>query len=188
MIIERADKFTQVPELLEEEEEEELVMQTLDNPKAGEPDWEYITLPIPDPIQVALATLWQNAEEVYVVDMEQFLFLKRICTKAVAPFIHSVKEHMAGYMDRPDDKQHYLREFQKAYNEFDDDFRADSEFKAELHCRISELRERLTEISDWKMMSADHERVVIIEKNWTAVQLIHYLNNYICALQLELDR
>ncbi|XP_018565855.1 sperm flagellar protein 2-like [Anoplophora glabripennis] len=187
VVIVHEDKWTQAPDS-DEESEEEVETETTNLVNPGEKGWTYVSLPIPENLAIAMATLWENAEEVYLVDMEQVFFMKRLLLNAITPFADASKQHMADYMSRPDEKQKYLREFQKSYNEFEDDFRSDTEFKAEMHCRISEMREKLTEISDWKMIAADHERVFIIEKNWAAKQFIQFTNNYVSALQLELDR
>lgn len=187
MVIVHEDKYTQAPDLTEESEEEvDVESMNLVNP--GEKGWPYVDLPIPKNLQIAMATLWENAEEVYLVDMEQTFFMKRLMLNNVMPFVDAVKQHMVDYMNKPDEKQKYLREFQKNYNEFEDDLRNDPDFKAEMQCRISEMNEKLVEICDWKMIAADHERVFIIEKNWTSRQLIQFVNNYISTFQLELDR
>ncbi|KAJ8956607.1 hypothetical protein NQ314_006693 [Rhamnusium bicolor] len=126
VVIVHEDKFTQMPEIEEEIEE---IMEPVVPPKAGEPGWEYTNFAFPEELQIALATLWENAEEVYIEDFSQIFFLNRIDVNAIMPFVNFVKIHMDTYITRPDDKQVYLREFQRAYNEFDDDFRNDEEFK-----------------------------------------------------------
>ncbi|KAJ8923226.1 hypothetical protein NQ315_001781 [Exocentrus adspersus] len=192
IVIVHVSTGTQAPEVEEEEPEtdldEPIRVENSSLPNPGEEGWPYLNLPFPREFQIAMATLWENAEDVYIVDMQQVFFLKRLFLNAVMPFVYAVKNHMFGYMNRPDEKQKHLREFQKMYNEFEDDFRADDDFKVEMHCRINELKEKLMEICDWKMIAADHERVLIINKNWTSRQLIQFVNNYITAFQLELDR
>lgn len=189
VVIVHVDKYTQIPEVEEEVEEEEGAdIESEETINPGEKGWLYTSLPIPENLQTVMATFWENVEEVYLVDLEQILFLKRLILNAIIPFVNSVKEHMSSYINKPDEKQKYLREFQRIYNQFDDDFRSDDDFKAEAHCRINEMREKLFEICDWKMIAAEHERVFIIEKNWTSRQTIQLVNNYITALQLELDR
>ncbi|KAJ8943281.1 hypothetical protein NQ318_017299 [Aromia moschata] len=148
---------------------------------------EYTDVPFPDDLKIALASFWENAEQVYKEDFQQVFFLKRIILDAIMPFVNYVTQYMHTYISRPDDKQTYLREFQRTYNEFDEDIRNDEEFKAELHCRIYEMKEKLIEMCDRRMMEAEQERVILIGKNWTPRQFIELVNNYISAFQIELD-
>lgn len=182
------DKYTQMPEVEEEFEEEEADNEPEVVISPGEKGWSYISLPFSESLQTAIATFWEKIEDIYVVDLEQVFFLKRLILNVVMPFVDSVKQHMTNFMEKPDEKQKYLRNFQRTYNEFEDDFRSDDDFKAEAHCRINEMREKMYEICDWKMLAAEHERIFIIEKNWTGRQIIQLVNNCITALQLELDR
>ncbi|KAJ8968501.1 hypothetical protein NQ317_014674 [Molorchus minor] len=185
IIIVHEDKTTQAPE-----EEEEIVeeVEIPEIPKPGEPAWEYTNLAFPNDLKITLATFWENAEEVYGEDFKQVFFLKRLILNAIMPFVNYVKEHMSVYITRPDDQQLYIREFQRTYNEFDDDIRNDEEFKAEIHCRINEMKEKLIEICDRRMMEAEKERCEVISKNWAPKQFVELVNDYINGLQLELDR
>lgn len=126
------DKTTQMPE---EEEEMSDKEETDDMPKVGAPGWRYLELKPTEDLQLVLASLWENAEEIYVSDFSQVLFLKRIILNDYIPFIKYVKDHLKTQFSRPTEKQILVDEFQKVYNIFDQDIRSDEEFKAEYHCR-----------------------------------------------------
>ncbi|CAG9813387.1 unnamed protein product [Phaedon cochleariae] len=187
VLIVHSDKFTQIPEVIVEEVEEEEELEKV-SIEPGSPGWKYTDLKLADELQVALATLWENAEEVYIEDFSQVLFMKRIILNAIMPKVNYVKIHMNKYINSPDDKQMYLRKFQQLYNEFDADIRSDVEFKAELHCRVNELREKLIGVCDQQMMEAEQARCLIVNKKWAPRQLVELINNYINGFQLEIDR
>lgn len=131
-LIEREDKATQMPE-----EEEEMVEsdEIEDIPKVGETGWKFLELMPPEELTVILATIWENTEEIYIEDLSQVLFLKRILLSEYMPFVKFVKDHMKIFFNKPNIKQSVLREFQNVYNIFDQDIRSDDDFKAEYHCR-----------------------------------------------------
>nr|CAI5823941.1 unnamed protein product [Callosobruchus analis] len=183
-VIVREDKFTQLPEV----EIEEIEPSSDEPPKPGEPGWEYIIFQLPLDLSYALASLWENLEDVYIDDFQQLLFIKRLLLNAVMPFANYAKQHMADVITAPDNKRDYLRRFQQIYNEFDDDVRVDLEFKAELHCRVQEMKEKLIDLCDQKMLQCEMERGSLINQRWAPRQLIELLNTYISAFQLELDR
>lgn len=186
VVIIREDKETQAPE--PEEEEIEIILEPPPPPLPGEKEWKYVDVSIPDYLQIVLATLWENAEDVYITDLKQLFFVKRVIMNAVIPYLTYVNKHMRLFIARPDDRQSHMSKFQRIYNEMDEDMRDDDEVKAELHCRIVEFREKLWVLSDNRMREAEAERQRIIEENWTTSELYELTNNYIAQFQVELDR
>nr|CAH7723454.1 unnamed protein product [Callosobruchus chinensis] len=143
---------------------------------------------LPNDLSYALASLWENLEDVYMDDFQQLLFIKRLLLNAVMPFANYAKQYMTDIITAPDNKKDHLRRFQQIYNEFDDDIRVDLEFKAELHCRVQEMKDKLIDLCDQKMLHCEMERGNLINQRWAPRQLIELLNTYISAFQLELDR
>lgn len=185
VIILKMDKETQFPEL---PAEVEIIQMPEPDPKPGQRNWKYVDLPIPQFFQVALATLWENIEEIYVCDFRELFFRRRVLWKTVMPYLNFVKRYMRDFINRPDDKQIHLYNFQKLYNEIDADMRDDDELKAELHCRIQEFREKLWQICDSRMQESEQEREIVIMRDWTAKQACELTNVYITGIQLEIDR
>lgn len=161
-------------------------------------------LGLPTELAVCLATLWETAEKIYVVDFKQLFYLKRIVIDAVVPYCDFCRKHMYEFVTRPDNKQQYVHDFQRVprcilldlllilffqtYNEFDNDFRSDDEFKMEMHMRITEMKEALFDICDNIMLDSEKERQRMISENWTSRQLIEMYNIVTNFIQLELDR
>ncbi|KAI4456812.1 kpl2-related [Holotrichia oblita] len=185
VVIVKADKETQIPEPPAEYEEIHLPEEP---PTPGQNKWKYVDLPIPEFFEIALATLWENVEEVYVCDFRELFFRRRILWNTVMPYLAFVKQYMRDYIDRPDNKQIHLYNFQRLYNEIAEDMRDDNEVKAELHCRIHEFKEKMFEICDTRMNEAETERHTIITQDWTSKQACELTNLYIISLQLEIDR
>lgn len=92
------------------------------------------------------------------------------------------------YLRRPDNKQVYISQWQKEYNEIPDDMREDEETKAELHQRVDDLRETLWSISDERKIQAENERQNIIGDSWLDDRLGVLSNYYVTQMQAEVDR
>ncbi|XP_017767840.1 PREDICTED: sperm flagellar protein 2-like [Nicrophorus vespilloides] len=184
--IETDEKETQIPEppeVVEEPEEE-----PEPEPKPGESNWIYVNLDIPEQFEVALATLWENMESTYMTDFKLLFFRRRIVLDTLIPYIAFVYNNMQDFIKRPDDKQCYLRDFQVMYNNLDDDMRDDDEVKAELHVRIEEFREKLSQLCDKRMSESEAERQRIIAGNFFTTILFELVNIFVTFIQLEIDR
>ncbi|KAL1497675.1 hypothetical protein ABEB36_008597 [Hypothenemus hampei] len=189
VVIVYENKAIQVPS----EEEEEFVDVNLsvlapESPVPGQEGWEYCLADCPEELLTVLATLWEAVEEIYINDMKQVFFLKRCHLRMIMPFVEYVKCTMKKAINQPDYKSAYLAKFQMAFNEFDMEFRRDDEFKAEMHCRIEEFKEKLKEMSDIKMMTLEGMRCKIIGANWSPQQILELLNDFVNMIQIELDR
>lgn len=178
------EKGVQIPE--ESEEELELVEEVI--PRVGEPNYEYLKLMIPEAIESVLTEFWEVCENNYIEDMKQLFFIKRTTLNSVVPYIRNVKDLILLFLKRPDEKQNILLQFQKLYNEFDADFRRDDELKAELHHRISQLRQKLVNISETEMFESEKLRKQLIDENWIFKQIGQLSNIFVSIFQLELDR
>ncbi|XP_015838044.2 sperm flagellar protein 2 [Tribolium castaneum] len=176
------DKEVQFPAVEELEEEE------LPEPRAGEPDWEYTNLAIPPEIELILANHWDNFEENYIKNFKDLFFNKRLLLEEIVPFLARTRETMGEFIVRPDQKQYYLREFQKTLNEIGLDLRNDQETKTELLCRIEEFRDKLLGICDTKMQESEEERRRFVRQNWLFHQFCQITNNSAEAFQFEIDR
>lgn len=154
----------------------------------GDSSWQYYDIPFLVTLQIALATLWENLESVYVTDFKQLFFTKRILVSAVVPYLSHVQTHVRAFIARPDWKQNLLSDFQKYYNLIDDDMREDPEVKAEIHCAISKFRSELFEICDTRLKECQTELQRIAEEHWLANLLTELVNVYSAAMQLEIDR
>ncbi|CAG9761299.1 unnamed protein product [Ceutorhynchus assimilis] len=181
-----ADKFVQVSS--EDEEECELSTVTLIVPEPGQSGWEYCRSGCPDELLNSLATVWETFEDTYTSDLQQVLYLMRLNLNSVEPFVQYVKDCMEQIVDRSVEQETILWKFCSAFNAFDKESRKDEEFKGEMYCRIENFIEKLSEVSDLKMMESEDMRRGLISENWASGQVKEILNNYVTILQIELLR
>lgn len=114
--------------------------------------------------------------------------MRRLVLNTVTPYISHTKTHLLEFIQRPDDRQQILHEFQTTFNAISECLRSDDEVKAELQCRADELRKALQATSEQNIMQSFGERERIIEQHWLRKELHELTQIYLCAMQLELDR
>ncbi|XP_072945037.1 sperm flagellar protein 2-like [Epargyreus clarus] len=184
------DEIVSVPEQVMEEENISNSTISFDEVKvlAGEEDWVYGDLPIPETIGPALATCWEGIEKGYIHDMEQLFFAKRLQMNCVIPYTRFIKDKMEQIITLPSCKQDLVNAFQKEYNDFENDWRDINLTKNEWHCRVKELQNRLYNICDERKLNAQNHRQALINDNWTMEELTTMANTYISCLQTELNR
>ncbi|KAJ8714923.1 hypothetical protein PYW08_004904 [Mythimna loreyi] len=155
---------------------------------AGEEDWDYGEIPISQIIGVALATCWQAVEKVYVRDMKELFFAKRLQLNCLIPYARYIKDKMEQIITLPSYKQDFVCRFQKDYNDFENDWRDINVTKNEWHCRVKELQDRLYQICDERKLHAEKQRHTLICDNWALEELLTLVNTYISCMQTELNR
>lgn len=169
-----------------EKKEEEIDIPPVIRP--GEEAWQYIDLPLEKELARILGASWQDIEYIYINDFKEIFFLKRAAQNQIIPYVHEVDTNMHSFIERPDAKQEYLHEFQTTFNEIQNDLREDDEYKAELHFRVQEFRDKLWNLCDFKMKESEEERQRIIDDNWFDYHTASAVNIYVKAAQLEMDR
>ncbi|KOB75185.1 Sperm flagellar protein [Operophtera brumata] len=179
--------------LLEEIIQEENMSKSFDNAEdikilAGEEDWDYGEIPIAEIIGVALATCWEEIEKIYIHDMQQLFFAKRLQINCLVPYARFIKDKMEQIITMPSPKQDLVSQFQKKYNDFENDWRDVNLTKNEWHCRVKELQHRLYHICDERKLYAEEQRQALICENWAMEELTTMVNTYISCMQTELNR
>lgn len=180
---------TQLEEIHEEEHDIGSMLSSEENKLlAGEEDWDYAELPIPEKIGIALATCWEETEKTYIHDMQQLFFAKRLQMNCLIPYARFIKDKMEQIITLPSYKQDLVSRFQKEYNDFEDDWRDVILTKNEWHCRVKELQNRLYHICDERKLFAEQQRQLLIMENWAMEELLTMANTYISCMQTELNR
>ncbi|XP_046492972.1 sperm flagellar protein 2 [Neodiprion pinetum] len=156
--------------------------------KPGEDGWEWIKFPQAPLLLEALANLWENMETVYIEDLKEIFFIKRVQYSHIVPYRNYVTKHMTDFIQRPDSKQDLLHKFHTSYNDIAMDMRDDLDVKCELHCRVADFQKALWEICDERRKQAEEERQRIIRLDWTAEEMVVLANLYICMIEAEVDR
>lgn len=155
---------------------------------AGEEDWDYGEIPIPQLIGEALATCWQAIEKVYIRDMKDLFFAKRLQMNCLIPYARYIKDKMEQIITLPSHKQDLVCLFQNEYNDFENDWRDINLSKNEWHCRVKELQDKLYRICDERKLHAEKQRHALICDNWAMEELLTLVNTYTSCMQTELNR
>ncbi|CAG9788594.1 unnamed protein product [Diatraea saccharalis] len=154
----------------------------------GEEDWDYGEIIIAEIIGIALATCWEEIEKTYINDMNNLFFAKRLQMNCLIPYARFIKDKMEQIITLPSFKQDIVTQFQKEYNDFENDWRHINLTKNEWHCRVKELQNKLYNICDERKLFAEQQRQALISENWTMEELTSMVNTYISCMQVELNR
>lgn len=125
-------------ELKEENLQQEVQTQPANSHvKPGEDGWQWIDFPQSPVLLEILATLWESIEEAYVENVKEIHSLKRMHISPIVTYKNLILSNLMNFINRPDNRQILLQDFQRAFNEVDEDLREDVDMKCELHCRVS---------------------------------------------------
>ncbi|CAK1586784.1 unnamed protein product [Parnassius mnemosyne] len=155
---------------------------------AGDENWVFADLPIAETIGISLANYWEEVEKLYVNNMKQLFFAKRLQMNCVIPYTRFLKDKMNQIITLPSNKQDLVSEFQKKYNDFENDWRNVNLTKNEWHCRVKELQTKLYKICDERKVTAQQQRHALICNNWALEELTTLVNTYISCMQAEMNR
>lgn len=157
-------------------------------PEPGSEEWEFVDLPLEKDLAEVLAKYWENVEKTYVGNSKHVFRKLRDERENIYRYFYQIKKDYLAYLRRPDNKQVYVNQWQKEYNEVPDDMRDDEETKAELHQRVDDLRVKLWDICDERKAQAEKERQAIIDDGWLDDHLGLLSNHYLTQMQAEVDR
>ncbi|KAG7197826.1 hypothetical protein KM043_001640 [Ampulex compressa] len=157
-------------------------------PKPGEKDWKWADLPRSSALSEALARVWVNMENSYVENLKDMFFLKRTHRSAVIPYKDAVARSLRSFVERRDERQDMVKEFQSDFDRFDEDIRRDVEVKWELHRRVADFQAVLWEMCDRKRLEAEDERRRIVRDRWTYLESLVLVKVYVGILRAEIDR
>lgn len=173
-----------------EEPEEEIAPepQGPPEPEPGSEDWEYVDQAIDADFAGVLVSQWENTEEVYVDSCKNVFGLIRRERELIHRYFYGVRKDFVAFLKRPDEKQEYVLQWQKSYNEVSEDMRGDEDTKAELHQQLDDLCDRLHDICDNRKDLAEKERQSVMSEGWLEDRLGLLTNFYITLMQAEVDR
>ncbi|XP_062579929.1 sperm flagellar protein 2-like isoform X2 [Saccostrea cucullata] len=157
-------------------------------PEPGSEEWEFVDLPLEKELAEVLAKYWENVEKTYVGNSKYVFRKLREERENIYRYFYQIKKDYLSYLRRPDNKQVYVNQWQKEYNDVPDDMREDEETKAELHQRVDDLRVKLWDICDERKAQAEKERQAIIDDGWLDDHLGLLSNFYLTQMQAEVDR
>lgn len=150
-------------------------------------EWIFVDTDINMEIAIQLASYWEAIENTYIDNCKKILREIRSERDSIKPYFHDIKCIFLEYLQRPDNKQDFINQWQKEYNDIPDDIRFDEETQTEIHQTVDDLRETLWNICDEQKQQAEAECQAIMNNGWYEDRLGKLCNNYITLMQIEID-
>ncbi|XP_009581175.1 PREDICTED: sperm flagellar protein 2-like, partial [Fulmarus glacialis] len=122
------------------------------------------------------------------IDLARDQVLHRVCSRNITRKKAFIKIKFQGYLKHPDLKQEFVSQWQSDFNSIADDLREDEETKAELHQRVTDLRDLLWDICDNRREEAEQERTDIMNDGWLPDHRGIAMNHFFSLMQVEVDR
>ncbi|XP_078353910.1 sperm flagellar protein 2-like [Oculina patagonica] len=172
----------------EVEEEKPPEPQGPPEPEPGSEDWEYVDQPIDVNFAGVLTSQWESTEEVYIDSCKKVFGMIRHERELIHRYFYGTRKDFVAFLKRPDEKQEYVLQWQKSYNDVAEDMRGDEDTKAELHQQLDDLCDRLYDICDNRKELAEKERQSVMSEGWLEDRLGLLTNFYVTLMQAEVDR
>ncbi|NXC06877.1 SPEF2 protein, partial [Orthonyx spaldingii] len=189
---------TDEEEALPVTDEEEKVLPVIDQPspspepppliEPGSDEWIYVDEPLPQDIPDFLVPYWEMVENTYMNTIKTVLRYLRDEQYTVIHYTADIRKNFQDYLKRPHLKQAFVSQWQTDFNSIADDLRDDEETKAELHQRVTDLRDLLWDICDSRREEAEQERFGIMNEAWLPDHRGIAMNHFFTLMQAELDR
>lgn len=154
----------------------------------GSAEWEYVATDIDMEMATNLASFWESIENTYVDNCKKMLRNIRSERNSIKPYFQDIKFIFLEYLKRPDNKQDFINQWQKEYNDISDDIRFDQQTQRESHQMVDDLKEKLWNICDEQKQQAEAEWQAIMNNGWYDDLLGKLCNSYITLMQIEIDR
>ncbi|NXL48976.1 SPEF2 protein, partial [Podilymbus podiceps] len=154
----------------------------------GSDEWIYVDEPLPKEISGFLVPYWEMVENTYMNTIKTILRCLRDEQHSVIYYLADIRKKFQDYLKRPDLKQEFVSRWQSDFNSIADDLREDEETKAELHQRVTDLRDLLWDICDSRREEAEQERTIIMNDGWLPDHKGIAMNHFFSLMQVEVDR
>ncbi|KAM6303370.1 sperm flagellar protein 2 [Podargus strigoides] len=154
----------------------------------GSDEWIYVDEPLPKEITDILVPYWEMVENSYVNTIKSILRCLRDEQHSTIYYLADIRKNFQDYLKRPDPKQEFVSQWQSDFNSIADDLHEDEEIKAELHQRVTDLRNLLWDICDNRREEAEQERTDIMNDGWLPDHRGITMNHFFSLMQVEVDR
>ncbi|NXC30977.1 SPEF2 protein, partial [Campylorhamphus procurvoides] len=154
----------------------------------GSDEWIYVDEPLPQEVIDFLVPRWEMIESAYINTIKSVLRCLRDEQYTMIHYTADIRKNFQDYLMRPDLKQEFVSQWQTDFNSISDDLRDDEETKAELHQRVTDLRDLLWDICDSRREEAEQERIDIMNADWLPDHRGIAMNHFFSLMQVEVDR
>ncbi|XP_064259173.1 sperm flagellar protein 2 isoform X4 [Passer domesticus] len=194
---ENVSPVTNEEEVLPVTDEEEKVLPVIEpSPLPEEPpmiepgsdEWIYVDEPLPPEIIDFLVPYWEMVENTYMNTIKTVLRCLRDEKYAIIHYTADIRKKFQDYLKRPHLKQELVSQWQADFNSIANELQDDEETKAELHQRVTDLRDLLWDICDIRRKEAELERTDIMNEEWLPDRRGIAMNHFLTLMQVELDR
>ncbi|XP_039565949.1 sperm flagellar protein 2 [Passer montanus] len=194
---ENVSPVTNEEEVLPVTDEEEKVLPVIEpSPLPEEPptiepgsdEWIYVDEPLPQEIIDFLVPYWEMVENTYMNTIKTVLRCLRDEKYTIIHYTADIRKKFQDYLKRPHLKQELVSQWQADFNSIANELQDDEETKAELHQRVTDLRDLLWDICDIRRKEAELERTDIMNEEWLPDRRGIAMNHYFTLMQVELDR
>ncbi|NWW28573.1 SPEF2 protein, partial [Falcunculus frontatus] len=185
-------------EVLPVTEEEENVLPVIGQPspapgtrqpiEPGSDEWIYVDEPLAQEIIDFLVPYWEMVENTYMNTIKTVLGCLRDEQYTIIHYTADIRKKFQDYLKRPHLMQEFVSQWQMDFNSIADDLQDDEETKAELHQRVTNLRDLLWDICDSRREEAEQERTNIMNEEWLPDRRGLAMNHFFTLMQAELDR
>ncbi|XP_053858390.1 sperm flagellar protein 2 isoform X2 [Vidua macroura] len=188
------DEEEVLPVIDEEEEVLPVIDQSSPFPEAppmiepGSDEWIYVDEPLPQEIIDFLVPYWEMVENTYMNMIKTVLRCLRDEQYTIIHYTADIRKNFQDYLKRPHLKQEFVSQWQTDFNSIADELQDDEETKAELHQRVTDLRDLLWDICDIRREEAELERTGIMNEEWLSDHRGIAMNHFFTLMQIELDR
>ncbi|NXJ83669.1 SPEF2 protein, partial [Trogon melanurus] len=156
--------------------------------QAGSDKYVYVDEPLPKEIPDFLVPYWEMIESTYMNSTKTILRCLRDEQHSMIYYLADIRKKFQDYLKCPDLKQEFVSQWQSDFNSMADDLRADEETKAELHQRVTDLRDLLWDICDNRREEAEQERTDIMHDDWLSDHRGIAMNHFFSLMQVEVNR
>ncbi|XP_030824473.1 sperm flagellar protein 2 [Camarhynchus parvulus] len=154
----------------------------------GSDEWIYVDEPLPREVIDFLVPYWEVVENTYMNTIKTVLRCLRDEQYTTIHYTADIRKRFQDYLKRPHLKQEFVSQWQADFNSIADELRDDEETKAELHQRVTDLRDLLWDICDIRREEAELERTGIMNEGWLPDRRGIAMNHFFTLMQVELDR
>uniref|UniRef100_A0A8C0UQ53 Sperm flagellar 2 n=1 Tax=Cyanistes caeruleus TaxID=156563 RepID=A0A8C0UQ53_CYACU len=131
---------------------------------------------------------WEMVENTYMNTIKTVLRCLRDEQYTIIHYTADIRKKFQDYLKRPHFKQEFVSQWQTDFNSIASDLQDDEETKAELHQRVTDLRDLLWDICDRRREEAEQERIGVMNEEWLPDRRGIAMNHFFTLMQAELDR
>ncbi|XP_014249295.1 sperm flagellar protein 2-like [Cimex lectularius] len=148
----------------------------------------YVQKPLPDKLQIAMASVWEQVEKSYLGKLRESLSKVLSIKSQWLPFKNYVSQMIKQSIQKSDERLQIVNNFQLMFNAVELFTRKDPNVKAELHFRVKELNDILLNLIEKKRLTALEVKNDLEDTQWVRNYILLLTNSYLRLLQHEIDR